>query len=538
MNSSSQQEAFELLRAIQGKGVRVWAEGGRLRYRALKGSLSDRDLESMVESKQQLLSVLRSQSSPELPAGACAAGYATSSWAPLAYSQFSHWKRYDLGRRRSLCIIASATRMRGRVNIDTLQKAISVVVRRHDVLRTRIRVVDGIPWQEIVTGVDTVLTVDHLDSNGESLTDEAVGRYIQSRIVRGVNVMADPLFTAGLIYCDGDDSMLVLMMEHIIADAQSEAIVLSEILSAYSQLCAGTPLLLPEILIQFPDYCVWQRGEAEASAQRWNAYWSKRIASGAHLAFAAHPAGGLEGRSGWGIARLRIDADFKSELLRWCKENQTTLVMAVFSAYVAVVLRWCDASAGVVQYQVDGRTTREVKNTVGYFATMLYLMLDLMDDDTLLDLIRRVIPEYCAAYENLDYSFLETLTPPPVFTRNPAFNWVPRASMDSYGGLEVTTDAIGISALAFDHPMLMSLDRETEPFVVFYDSGDEVIGGVHFPQNRFVAASMAQFGSDILLVLQNAIARRTGRLYDVEMSDRGRARSATQAFSRFARAGS
>jgi len=61
--------------------------------------------------------------------------------------------------------------------------------------------------------------------------------------------------------------------------------------------------------------------------------------------------------------------------------------MVVSTAYVALVLRWCNASAGIFQYVTDGRNRPEFEETIGYFASMLYLRVILQESGTFSDLL-------------------------------------------------------------------------------------------------------------------------------------------------------
>ena len=69
--------------------------------------------------------------------------------APLAFSQLAHWHLYRLAERPAIRQIASATRLRGRLDLEALQESIRVIVRRHDALRMRVVDLEGAPIQEL-----------------------------------------------------------------------------------------------------------------------------------------------------------------------------------------------------------------------------------------------------------------------------------------------------------------------------------------------------------------------------------------------------
>jgi TubC N-terminal docking domain len=134
----------DVLRVIQKKGIELWAEGGELHYRGPKGALSSRELDRLRASKRQLIAHLQTytESSPSQTSTVTSSGIAR---VPLSFSQRAHFNLYQLHVRRAIRQIASATRLRGPLNVDALRRCLGELVRRHDALRTRVIVVNGEP---------------------------------------------------------------------------------------------------------------------------------------------------------------------------------------------------------------------------------------------------------------------------------------------------------------------------------------------------------------------------------------------------------
>jgi hypothetical protein len=190
------------------------------------------------------------------------------------------------------------------------------------------------------------------------------------------------------------------------------------------------------------------------------------------------------------------------------------------AVYAGLVLRWCDETDTVVQFQSDGRFDPDIENTVGYFATALFLRVQLPEQATFVDLMRQVTQEYCNAYEHADFSYLGSQTPRPDFTCNTAFNWVPLAGqMDlDLAALQGTDDALGLQALPVPNPELRRLDHDHEPSVVLFEVGDEVLGYLCFPLWRFSVAGMEHFGRNFLTFLQTLLIQSERRVTDVILS--------------------
>lgn len=504
----------DVLACVRKKNVKLWSENGQLHYRAPKGVLAQEEIERLKISKGQIVALLEQ-----------AAGVATAEpkfnprprpdRAPLTFSQLAHWHLYRLSERRSLRQIASATRLHCRLSINALRESIAAIVRRHDALRTRIVVRDGVPTQEITALDNCELRVDDLTTLSESLREIEVNRRIEQFILEPVDVAVGPLFGLRLLRLRDDEHVLIAAMEHMISDAFSMNILLRELFTAYTQNLTGRPFSLPPIPVQFADFAVWVRDGQKSWFEKHGEYWAERLAGCQRVRFPAENTLPSTTCLGWGTVPLRIAKDLKTELREWCRRRQTTLVLGVLTAYVGLTLRWCNVSEAVIQYQTDGRTSSQLENTIGYFASSLYLRISLLECDSFVDLLNRVTEEYCKAYQHADFSYMEAQVPRPEIARNTAFNWVPQGRKVDLPDLDGSEDAIKCSPVSFAHPMLKSLERDNEPMILLYDGDDEIVGGMHFPLNRFSIDTMERFGRNFLLFVKALVRQPDENLKDI-----------------------
>lgn len=518
MNSFSSQESrdrlADVLESVRNKGVRLWSEHGQLRYKALKGALAKEEIEELRASRGQIVALLE-----KTPDGETAEPRLEPrrliGCVPLTFSQLAHWHSYQLSERRGLRMVASAVRLRGRLDVGALQKSVNEIFRRHDALRTRIVVCDGIPVQEIDESGDCEIKVDDLTTLSKNVREIEVQRLIDQLILEPIDVAVGPLSGIRLLRLCDDEHVLIVGLEHIISDGFSLNILFREIFIAYMQALRGRDFSLPAIPIQFADYAVWQRNAEKSWIEKNGAYWNEHLTGCRRLRFPDDKSLPTTNPLGWRTVRFQIGRDLKVKLREWCRLKQTTLVMSVFTAYVGLVLRWCDASDAVFQFQIDGRVSPEIENTIGYFASALPLRVELLEEDSFFDLMKRLTDEYCTAYEHADFSYLEAQVPRPEFTRNTCFNWLPQSpkfGLSVSGGFE---DVITCSPVPFENPMQKSLERDTEPMIGFVDTDEEIGGVVVFPLNRFSVETMERFGRNLLVFLRALLRHPDGRVKDV-----------------------
>ncbi|MEP7247500.1 MAG: amino acid adenylation domain-containing protein, partial [Gammaproteobacteria bacterium] len=275
--------------------------------------------------------------------------------APLAFSQRAHWHWYQLGLRPAIRQIACATRLFGPLKIEVLQASISEVVRRHDALRTRITAIGGTLVQEVLRPEKWALEVGDLTALPASGRDSELRRLIDEQILQPIDLSSGPLFEARLFKLGDDEHTLVVTLEHTISDWSSLKILLREVFTAYRQASSDRAVDLPPVALQFTDYAVRQQSTMNSWAEQHERYWNEHLSGCGRMRFPVDESAPSIAPKGWETSRVRIGKNLQARLQEWCRERRTTLVLCIFTVYVSLVLRWCDAEESVFQYQSDGR---------------------------------------------------------------------------------------------------------------------------------------------------------------------------------------
>src|SRR5882757_1215798 len=445
---------YEVLQSVRRKGASLWLGDGRLRYAAPKGALSSHDLQQLTRSRERITALLDRAAGGQAPSPRMQRR-TRAEIVPLAFSQLAHWHLYELGEKRGPGMLSCQIRLRGRLNADRLQQSITEIVRRHDALRTRIVVCNGWPEQVIAPSGDCNMAIHDLTSRSAEHREMEVSRLIESFTNEPFNVTTDPLFWARLIKLSADEHVLILALDHIVSDGFSTNILLRDVLLAYDQAGRGDDRSLPPIPVQFSDYALWQNETQPAWIEEHGSYWSEHLAGCRRVRFPTYGAPAAATKTGWGMVPIVLGQDVTLKLREWCRLRKTTLVMSVFTAYIALVLRWCEVSDAVILYQSDGRVSESVREAIGYFATPLYLRIRLLEGDSFLDLMDRATEEYCRAFEHADFSWMESQEPRPEFTRNGCFNWLPRSRGDEHDRrLGNADDSITWSAMSDEQQVI------------------------------------------------------------------------------------
>ncbi|HEY0684208.1 MAG TPA: condensation domain-containing protein, partial [Steroidobacter sp.] len=441
--------------------------------------------------------------------------------APLSFSQMAYWNYFRLhGPRyegRSVRLVTTGKRLQGPFDTEAFNRALGEIVRRHDALRTTIESRNGSLVQKVAEPGATDYLFHDLSAIAVDRREQQVLRSIDELVLEPIDLAVGPLFGVRLIRLGDAEHILILAMDHLVSDGTSIYILARDLLRAYMQAARGIPFDFPVIGMQFPEYAVWQRETHARWLDTHGAYWSERLAGCERGRFPQSSRTSLQAAPGWGRVPMLIDREMKSALLAWCRDHHTTPVMALFTAFAALVLRWCKTTEYVFEYQSNGRAGREVENTIGFFASILHLRIRLSESDRFGDLLDRATDVYCQAYEHADFSYLMAQQPRPEFSRNASFNWTPRGSKVDLSEFDGSAPRLQVTSFDFPSPTLSRLDIDCEPGVQLHDTEEEIVGHVFFPLARFQVELMEKFARGFLTFVDAMIGESRRRVQDVSM---------------------
>src|SRR6185312_15345100 len=178
---------------------------------------------------------------------------------PLSFAQQRLWFIEQLGPGLGLYNMPFALRMQGQLQIDVLQKSLEEIVRRHQVLRTRFPVQDGEPMQEVMTS--TALDFETIDLTGidPQMREEVYFQRVTEAAKQGFDLEQGGLLRFKLFQLSEEECVLLVVMHHIVSDGWSMDVLRKEFMRLYEAYHRGKESPLPETLIQYADFAVWQR---------------------------------------------------------------------------------------------------------------------------------------------------------------------------------------------------------------------------------------------------------------------------------------
>ena len=231
------------------------------------GAVTLRDLltHTTVAAQARLVEAATPAAPPVLPVG-------RDRPLPLSAAQHRLWMLDQLDPRSKEWVVPVHVRLPAAIHPDHVRVALHALEARHEPLRTRYLVVDGVARQQVVPPGDVDLEVRDVSHGG-------LAELITDQLGRGFDLHTGPLWRAGLAVAAGRDHLLVLAVHHIASDAGSADVLERDLRELCDAAAQGRPADLAKLRVQYADYAVWQqRHLTDEVVGRELAYWRETLA--------------------------------------------------------------------------------------------------------------------------------------------------------------------------------------------------------------------------------------------------------------------
>ena len=312
----------------------------------------------------------------------------------LSFSQERLWFLEQFEETSALNNISFAIRLRGALRPDSLEQALTEVVRRHESLRMVFPPSERNqpPVLHIVEAAD--FRLENIDlSLASAERREPVARHRMEEIARRpMHLAQGPLFQAHLLKLSADDHFLLLTVHHIVADGWSFEILFHELSTLYTAFLAGRQSTLPLLDVQYADFAFWQRGlQRSGKLEKALDYWTKRLTGIPPLLELPtdfpRPA---EQTYRGSYCERPIGPVLTNKIRQLSDKTNATLFMTILAAFQTLLHRYSGQTNILVGSPVTNRTRVEFEPLIGFFVNMLPLRADFSGTQSVRELLGQV----------------------------------------------------------------------------------------------------------------------------------------------------
>ncbi|WP_370962896.1 non-ribosomal peptide synthase/polyketide synthase [Amycolatopsis sp. cg9] len=400
---------------------------------------------------------------------------------PLSPVQRGLWFADRLAPGSAEYLVPLALRIGGDLDAEALAGALSALVARHEVLRSRFVEAGGEPIQVVDPVRALPLPVSDVDD---------VAAFVRAQVEIPLDLEHGPVFRAALGRVSATDHVLVLLLHHIVADGWSMGVLAAELRDHYAGI---RPPALP---VQFGDVAAWQ---TSASDEAGLAFWQRALDGMPHVAeLPADRPRPLTRDIDGAKTPVHVPAEVVGRLKKLGAEHGASLFMTVLAAFEVLIGRYTAMRDFAIGTPVSGRAHPQTEPLVGHFVNTVPLRADLTGDPAFTELLTRVRTSTLAAFDHDDVPFdriVELLRPQRDLTRTPLVQIVFALQNNEEAGWALP--GLAVEKLAVD-TRVSKFDLE---LALAQDTDGALTGIFEYPTALFDATTIARLAGHFTTLL-------------------------------------
>ncbi|HEY7805834.1 MAG TPA: amino acid adenylation domain-containing protein, partial [Croceibacterium sp.] len=331
-----------------------------------------------------------------------------SARVPLTAEQSQLWLHAQMAPEMPLYNESITIHRLGSYDHAALARALTEIVRRHEIWRTRFVELDGEVTQQVTQSIEIPLPLIDISHLAQDERQVEALRLATEDAKTPIPLDRAPLFRGRVVKLAEDEHRLYLTLHHMIFDGVSiYRTLVPELAALVAAFERGEPSPLPEPALQYADYAAWQAEQADSAAlARQLDHWRSALAEplprlelAGDRPRAAHPthAGSME--------VFEIDDSLIEPLKRVAQAEGATLYMVLLAAYKTMLFRYTGDSDLIVGGVTDTRRRPELQPLMGYFLNTMALRSRPASDLSFREYLAQVKESVIGALSAIDIPF-------------------------------------------------------------------------------------------------------------------------------------
>ncbi|MDQ4031964.1 MAG: amino acid adenylation domain-containing protein, partial [Actinomycetota bacterium] len=418
---------------------------------------------------------------------------------PLSFAQQRLWFLDQFEPDSTEYITPLTVRLRGPLDVDALNVALTGLVARHESLRTTFDSVDGRGVQVVHQPSEVRIPV--LDLSGLPVGDREaeLHRVLTEQIQLPFDLSRGPLMRPRLVRLAIDEHALMLTMHHIVTDGWSTGVLIDELGVLYGSALRGEAAELPPLPVQYADFAAWQRDRLSGTALTEQVgYWRSQLAGVAALELPTdRPRPAVQTKNG-ALLEFEVPAGVTAGIKDLGARQGATLFMTLIAACQVLLGRWSGQDDIAVGTVTSGRERAELERLVGMLVNTVVLRSQVDRERTFREFLDEVKGTVLDAFAHQDVPFerlVDELQPDRDTSRAPLFQVMIVLQNTPVGtprlpDLEVEDLELAMATASFD----ISID--------FQEQGGALAGVLEYNTDLFDGATIERMAQHLSVLLK------------------------------------
>lgn len=309
---------------------------------------------------------------------------------PMSLGQERYWLLDRMNPGNPTWNVPVRFRLLGPLDPAVVARAFNEIIRRHEILRTTFTIADGKLCQVIRRSLEIEVPVTDLRHIAKPERDAEVDRLSFQEARWRFDLAKGPLFRASLLRAEDNEHVLLVTPHHSVVDYWSIGLISNELGALYEAYSHGRGSPLPELAIQYGDYAIWQREQAESEVvQNELSYWKKQLQNLPLLEFPTDRPRPSFPTYDATITSILLPVQLTDAIRDIANREGATFFNTMLAALSIVLQQYSGQTDFGVATQVAGRTNVETESLVGLFINTVVLRMDLSGDPSFSDLVGR-----------------------------------------------------------------------------------------------------------------------------------------------------
>jgi amino acid adenylation domain-containing protein len=346
--------------------------------------------------------------------------------ALLSFSQQRLWFLDQLEPGNVAYNIVRAIRLRGPLRVSALEKSLTEVVRRQQVLRTTFRIAANVDPVQVVSPSYTVkVPITDLALVPEVERETELRRQLMADARQPFDLGKGPLMRVALFRLADRQHVFSVVMHHIVSDGWSLGVFFSELAVLYEVYCLGQPSPLPDLGVQYRDFAQWQRSWLQGDMLKERlSYWRQQLGKLSVLDLPADRQRPKVPSHRGARHRLLLPSRVGQKLKELGQREGATLFMTLLAAFQVLLHHYTNETDISVGSLIANRDRIETERLIGCFVNTVVLRCDLSGNPSFHELLERVRKMAVGAYSHQEVPFekvIQELQPQRDLARSPLF---------------------------------------------------------------------------------------------------------------------
>ncbi|WP_114784261.1 non-ribosomal peptide synthetase [Vibrio tetraodonis] len=343
---------------------------------------------------------------------------------PLTDAQKSIWalEQYQKGNKAYNNPLAVTCHVDHEFSPDRLQDTLNKMADRHNIFRTKIRIVDNEPCQYVDDKVTMYAGFDDISSMPEEEKHHWIMQVAKEEGCKSFDLENDALFRWRMVKTQSSEYVVMLTFHHIISDGWTVSLCFLEFMKTYFG--HGN-----EQAPQFTEYALDQSLYFEQGKyQKGIEYWSDKLSGAEGILDIAtgHPRPDTMSFAGSYVSKF-LSGDFCQKLQSAAAKQGATTFHLMLAAYQLLLHKYSGQQDIIVGVPFANRLDAKTQDMLGLFMNTLPLRFQLDSHSSLASVVEAAKRESSQAMTHQDVPFnriLEAIDHPRDLAINPLYQAV------------------------------------------------------------------------------------------------------------------